>query len=154
LPHDGAGMKKTAPLFDPSLLRPAFVRSLVKLDPRSLRSTPVILTVWIGALVSTLLLFRSNGLFEIQLVFWLWFTVLFANFAEALAESRGKAQADALRSMRVSTPARRISGNVESLVAADALRRGDLVVCEAGDAIPADGEIVEGIASVDESAIT
>jgi K+-transporting ATPase ATPase B chain len=111
-------------------------------------------TVYVGAILCTLMLFRSANLFEIQLVAWLWFTVLFANFAEALAESRGKAQADALRSMRVTTPARRLDGKKETPVSAGDLRPGDLVVCEAGDAVPSDGEIVEGIASVDESAIT
>ena len=111
-------------------------------------------TVYVGAILCTVMLFRSANLFEIQLVAWLWFTVLFANFAEALAESRGKAQADALRSMRVTTPARRLDGKKETPVSAGDLRLGDLVVCEAGDAVPSDGEIVEGIASVDESAIT
>jgi K+-transporting ATPase ATPase B chain len=111
-------------------------------------------TVYVGAILCTVMLFRSANLFEIQLVAWLWFTVLFANFAEALAESRGKAQADALRSMRVTTPARRLDGKKETPVSAGDLRPGDLVVCEAGDAVPSDGEIVEGIASVDESAIT
>ena len=111
-------------------------------------------TVYVGAILCTAMLFRSANLFEIQLVAWLWFTVLFANFAEALAESRGKAQADALRSMRVTTPARRLDGKKETPVSAGDLRPGDLVVCEAGDAVPSDGEIVEGIASVDESAIT
>ena len=111
-------------------------------------------TVYVGAILCTVMLFRSANLFEIQLVAWLWFTVLFANFAEALAESRGKAQADALRSMRVTTPARRLDGKKETPVSAGDLRPGDLVVCEAGDAVPSDGEIVEGIASVDESTIT
>lgn len=111
-------------------------------------------TVYLGAIACTALLFRTANLFEIQPVLWLWFTVLFANFAEALAESRGKAQADSLRSMRVATPARKLEGEKEFSVSASDLRPGDLVVCEAGDAIPSDGEIIEGIASVDESAIT
>ncbi len=147
-------MKSRSSLLDPHLLKGALVPSLRKLDPRNQWGNPVMFTVYLGAIVCTALLLRSAGLFEIQLVAWLWFTVLFANFAEALAESRGKAQADALRSMRVTTPARKYEDGAERPVAAADLRPGDIVVCEAGDAIPADGEIVEGIASVDESAIT
>jgi K+-transporting ATPase ATPase B chain len=147
-------MKPRSSLFDPHLLKGALLPSLQKLDPRTQWRNPVMFTVYVGAILCSMLLFRSANLFEIQLVIWLWFTVLFANFAEALAESRGKAQADALRSMRVTTPARKWSGGVESQAAASDLRPGDLVLCEAGDAIPADGEIIEGIASVDESAIT
>lgn len=128
--------------------------SLRKLDPRIQWRNPVMFTVYLGAIVCSALLFRTANLFEFQLVVWLWFTVLFANFAEALAESRGKAQADALRSMRVTTPARKLDGKIETAVSASDLRPGDIVVCEAGDAIPSDGEIIEGIASVDESAIT
>jgi K+-transporting ATPase ATPase B chain len=136
------------------LLRAALVASLRKLDPRSQWGNPVMFTVYVGAILCTALLFRSLDPFEIQLVVWLWFTVLFANFAEALAESRGKAQADALRSMRVATPARKLHGTRETSVPASELRPGELVICEAGDVIPADGEVIEGIASVDESAIT
>lgn len=147
-------MKTPSSLLDPALLKGAILPSLQKLDPRLQWKNPVMFTVYVGAIVCSFLLIQSPGLFEIQLVAWLWFTVLFANFAEALAESRGKAQADALRSMRVTTPARKLDGGKETLVAASDLRPGDLVVCEAGDAIPADGEIIEGIASVDESAIT
>lgn len=147
-------MKPRTSLFDPKLLKAAAGPSLRKLDPRLQWRNPVMFTVWLGAVACTLLLFRSPSLFELQLVLWLWFTVLFANFAEALAESRGKAQADSLRAMRVTTPARKLTGGREIEVAASELRPGDQVVCEAGDAIPADGEIVEGIASVDESAIT
>jgi potassium-transporting ATPase ATP-binding subunit len=147
-------MKPRSSLLDPSLSKAALLPSLRKLDPRIQWHNPVMFTVYLGAIFCTVLLFRSVNLFEIQLVVWLWFTVLFANFAEALAESRGKAQADALRSMRVTTPARKLAGNQETSVSASDLRPGDLVVCEAGDAIPADGEIIEGIASVDESAIT
>jgi len=147
-------MKPRSSLLDPKLLVGALLPSLRKLDPRQQWRNPVMFTVYVGAILCTALLFRSANLFEVQLVLWLWFTVLFANFAEALAESRGKAQADALRSMRVTTPARKLDGGKESLVSANDLRPGDLVVCEAGDAIPSDGEIVEGIASVDESAIT
>ncbi|MES2980843.1 MAG: potassium-transporting ATPase subunit KdpB [Verrucomicrobiota bacterium] len=147
-------MKPRSSLLDPQLLKGALIPSLRKLDPRIQWRNPVMFTVYLGAIVCTALLFRTANLFEIQLVIWLWFTVLFANFAEALAESRGKAQADALRSMRVTTPARKLDGKIETSVSASDLRPGDLVVCEAGDAIPSDGEIIEGIASVDESAIT
>ncbi len=147
-------MKSSSSIFDPSLLKGALIPSLKKLDPRVQWGNPVMFTVYLGAIVCTGLLFRASSLFEIQLVAWLWFTVLFANFAEALAESRGKAQADALRSMRVTTPARKLTDEGEFSVSANELRPGDRVVCEAGDAIPSDGEIVEGIASVDESAIT
>ncbi len=147
-------MKPRSSLLDPHLLKGTLIPSLRKLDPRIQCENPVMFTVYVGAILCTALLLRSADLFEIQLVIWLWFTVLFANFAEALAESRGKAQADALRSMRVTTPARKLDGKFETSVSASELRPGDLVVCEAGDAIPSDGEIIEGIASVDESAIT
>lgn len=147
-------MKPRSSLLDPVLLQGAILPSFRKLDPRTQWGNPVMFTVYVGAILCTAMLFRSADLFEIQLVAWLWFTVLFANFAEALAESRGKAQADALRLMRVTTPARRLVGDNETSVSASDLRPGDLVVCEAGDAVPSDGEIVEGIASVDESAIT
>jgi K+-transporting ATPase ATPase B chain len=147
-------MKTRSSLLDPVLLKGALIPSLRKLDPRIQWANPVMFTVYLGAILCSVLLFRSANLFEAHLVIWLWFTVLFANFAEALAESRGKAQADALRSMRVTTPARKLQGNLETSVSASDLRPGDLVVCEAGDAIPSDGEVIEGIASVDESAIT
>jgi len=147
-------MKPRSSILDPRLLQGALLPSLQKLDPRTQWKNPVMFTVYVGAIICMVLLFRSANLFEIQLVAWLWFTVLFANFAEALAESRGKAQADALRSMRVTTPARKWDGKNETSVPASDLRPGDLVVCEAGDVVPSDGEIIEGIASVDESAIT
>ncbi|HVJ46683.1 MAG TPA: potassium-transporting ATPase subunit KdpB, partial [Luteolibacter sp.] len=147
-------MKPRSSIFDPALLKSAALPSLRKLDPRVQWRNPVMFTVWLGAVVCTILLFRDAGMFNLQLVAWLWFTLLFANLAEALAESRGKAQADTLRSMRVTTPARKLDGGKESSVPADKLVPSDLVVCEAGDVIPADGEILEGIASVDESAIT
>ena len=147
-------MKPGSSLFDPRLLKAAVGPCLRKLDPRLQWRNPVMFTVYLGAILCTLSLARSAGWFEIQLVAWLWFTVLFANFAEALAESRGKAQAASLRAMRVTTPARKLIRDKECQVPACDLRPGDLVVCEAGDTIPADGEVIEGIASVDESAIT
>src|SRR5262249_47750476 len=147
-------------LFEPTIVRRAIVDSFRKLDPRALLRNPVILSVEVvsvlvtGQLVVDLIEGTGSQWFEAQIAFWLWLTVLFANFAEALAEGRGKAQADALRRTRTTTMARRLVDGTEQQVPAPDLRRGDLVVCEAGDLIPADGEIVEGIASVDESAIT
>ncbi len=133
--------------------------ALRKLSPRQLVKNPVMCVVAVGALMTTGIVIRdgANGLpigFNLQIALWLWFTVLFANFAEAMAEGRGKAQADALRKTRTHLSARRLINGREEKVAAAALKKGDRVVCEAGDVIPADGEVVEGIASVDESAIT
>jgi potassium-transporting ATPase ATP-binding subunit len=143
-------------LFSWSLVRPALLASFTKLDPRTLWRNPVLFVTFIGALVASASLATTNAdrLFVLQLTLWLWFTLLFANFAEALAEGRGKAQADALRSARQDTFARRLFEEREERVPATELRRDDRVVCEAGDVIPADGEVVEGIATVDESAIT
>jgi K+-transporting ATPase ATPase B chain len=149
--------------FDPALLRAAIADSFRKLDPRILAKNPVMFVVAIGSVLTTVLVVRdlfdapagaAPTWFSIAVTLWLWFTVLFANFAEAVAEGRGKAQADTLRKMRQDTTARRlIDGKVET-VSASKLRKGDLVVIEAGQLIPGDGEIIEGIASVDESAIT
>ncbi|MGH7862880.1 MAG: potassium-transporting ATPase subunit KdpB [Candidatus Dormibacteraceae bacterium] len=153
-------------LTDPAILVPAIGFSFKKLDPRSQARNPVMFVVMVGALITTIVfvsgLFRGtpatsgpdNDLFVGQISLWLWFTVLFANFAEAMAEGRGKAVAASLRLSRTETLARLLGGEGESMVAATTLRRGDRVVCEAGDIIPGDGEVVEGIASVDESAIT
>ncbi|MCK8501553.1 potassium-transporting ATPase subunit KdpB [Myxococcus fulvus] len=154
---------KPASLFDASLLKPALLASLKKLHPRDVARNPVMFVVWAGSLLTTVLVVkdlvspRTDGAplwFTVSVALWLWFTVLFANFAEAVAEGRGKAQAGALRKMRKDTTARRLSEGREERVPAPDLRKGDLVVCEAGDLIPGDGEVVEGIASVDESAIT
>jgi K+-transporting ATPase ATPase B chain len=144
--------------WSPALLRTATLDSFRKLDPRALWKNPVIFVTAVGAVVVTVVALadvlrgRLDG-FTLQIVLWLWFTVLFANFAEAIAEGRGKAQAASLRRARAETFARRLGDREEKIAATD-LRKGDLVVCEAGDRIPADGEVVEGIASVDESAIT
>ena len=135
--------------------------SLIKLNPRTLMKNPVMLVVEIGAVITTYDLVRdhiqhlSGFGFELQITLWLWFTVLFANFAEAMAEGRGKAQADTLRKARSETTANRIKsgGDIEE-VAGSKLRAGDLVKVAAGEFIPGDGEVVEGVASVDESAIT
>ncbi len=140
--------------FDRKLLARAGWESLKKLSPRSQLKNPVMLVVFLGAIYATISSIAVHSGYQAQVAGWLWFTVIFANFAEALAEGRGKAQADFLRSMRRTGKARLIKdGKEESVTPAD-LRAGDTVVCEAGDIIPADGEVIEGIASVDESAIT
>jgi potassium-transporting ATPase ATP-binding subunit len=149
-------------LFDPTIVKRAFIDALRKLDPRQVAKNPVMFVVEIGSAVTTYFFVRDvmtgDGkamLFSGQLALWLWFTVLFANFAEAMAEGRGKAQADALRKTKTTTEARRLLPNGrEERVPAPALKKGDRFVCEAGDPIAADGDVIEGIASVDESAIT
>src|ERR1700680_1364416 len=155
--------RRRSSVTDPELLIPAIGQSFVKLDPRTMARNPVMFIVEIGAVMTTYGFIAglvSNGTdnsFVGQIALWLWFTVLFANFAEAIAEGRGKAQAQALRRTRTEAMARKLQGGVggkETAVAAIDLRKGDIVVCEAGDVIPSDGTIVEGIASVDESAIT
>jgi K+-transporting ATPase ATPase B chain len=148
-------MKATISLLDPALLKPALLGALQKFDPRELWRNPVMFVTAMGALACTgTLLVGSHSSFNLQITLWLWFTVLFANFAEALAEGRGKAQAESLKRARTKTTARLLRGGAETRVAATDLKVGDLVVCEAGDFIPGDGEVIEGIASVDESAIT
>ncbi len=141
--------------FDSALLRRAAVDAFRKFDPREQIKNPVMFVVFLGAIVTTIVTAGSCTLFNVQLTLWLWFTALFANFAEAVAEGRGKAQADSLRKARTTTAARRLNDQgIEEKVGAGELRKGDRVVCEAGDPIPSDGEVIEGIASVDESAIT
>ena len=148
-------------IWDPVIVRRAAVDSLVKLHPRTMAKNPVMFVVEVGSVLTTLTLMRDaiqgrGGLgFEVQITFWLWLTVLFANFAEAMAEGRGKAQAETLRRTRTETVANRLGPNdVITTVSATSLRKGDLVMVKAGDFIPGDGEIVDGVASVDESAIT
>jgi K+-transporting ATPase ATPase B chain len=149
-------------LFDSTIVRPAIWHSFRKLSPRQVIRNPVMFVVEVGAVLTTIDFFRdligghrATPLWFTGLVsFWLWFTVVFANFAEAVAEGRGKAQAASLRKMRKDVEARkRVSGREEK-VPASTLRKGDTVVVESGQLIPGDGEVVEGIASVDESAIT
>ena len=141
--------------FDSALLRRAAVDAFRKFDPREQIKNPVMFVVFVGAIVTTIVTARSCTLFNVQITLWLWFTALFANFAEAVAEGRGKAQADSLRKARTTTAARRLDAQgLEEKVGAGELRKGDRVVCETGDPIPSDGEVIEGIASVDESAIT
>lgn len=146
--------KTASSIFDPKLLMPALGDTFKKLDPRIQWKNPVMFVVFLGSIVTSVIALTHFNGFLLQLTLWLWFTVLFANFAEALAEGRGKAQAATLRRMRTTTMARLVRAGREEKVAASELRRDDVVVCEAGDMIPGDGEVVEGIASVDESAIT
>jgi K+-transporting ATPase ATPase B chain len=152
------------PLFDAPIVRRALGDAFVKLSPRHMVRNPVMFVVLIGSVFTTLVLFRdlAGGRpdigFTLQIGVWLWFTVLFANFAEAMAEGRGKAQADTLRKSRTETTAKKLvtpgDRTMTVVVTAPELRRGDLVLCLPGDVIPSDGEVVEGVASVDESAIT
>jgi K+-transporting ATPase ATPase B chain len=137
-----------------SLVRQAVIDSFKKLHPRDEIKNLVMFVVWLGSILTTVWLFIHFSSFNLQICFWLWFTCLFANFAEAMAEGRGKAHADELRKMRTKTTARKLTGGGEILVSSSELKIGDRIVCTAGDLIAADGEVVEGIATVDESAIT
>ena len=149
--------KKSKSLWDAKIIRRALGDAVVKLDPRTMMKNPVMFVVEVGAVVTTVLLFRGKQsfAFNLQITLWLWFTVLFANFAEAMAEGRGKAQADTLRKARSETEAKRLlpSGCTETVPSAK-LRAGDVVMVTAGELVPGDGEVIEGLASVDESAIT
>jgi K+-transporting ATPase ATPase B chain len=152
---------KRISIWDSAIVRPAIVDSFRKLDPRIQFKNPVMFIVLVGSVLTTIVFVQDltsgtgNPLFTGQVAFWLWFTVLFANFAEAMAEGRGKAQADTLRKTRTETVAHLLNADgSRKTVPAATLRKNDLVFVEAGDFIPADGEIVEGVASVDESAIT
>src|SRR3974377_1149745 len=152
-------------IFDRSLIVPAIWASFRKLNPRTLVKNPVMFSVEIVAALTPIFFLRdlivgsgtvigTNAAFSGQITLWLWFTVLFANFAEAVAEGRGKAQAEALKKTRRDTIAKKVMNNKLVQISAKDLRKGDTVVCKTGDIIPGDGEIIEGIASVDESAIT
>jgi len=152
-------------LFERSLLLPALLDAVRKLDPRVQWRNPVMFVVYIGSLLTTLLWLQAllgageaPAWFIFNIALWLWFTVLFANFAEALAEGRSKAQAAALRGLKQTVWARKLAHPAErehaTRVRAEELRRGDVVLIEAGDYVPADGEVIQGAASVDESAIT
>src|SRR5207249_682991 len=171
---------KSRPLFDPLIVRRAIVDAFRKLDPRRQVRNPVMFTVLVGSVLTTglglqtllggpdTLVWRQTGVsgppghesagFILGVSAWLWFTVLFANFAEAMAEGRGKAQADSLRQTRRDVHAKKLTdaryGAPHTAVNALNLRKGDVVLVEAGDQIPVDGEVIEGVASVDESAIT
>jgi len=148
--------QKSPSLFDWNIVGPAMGEAVKKLDPRLMIKNPVMFVTMVGAALTTMGIFTaSTGRgFIAQLAVWLWFTVLFANFAEAVAEGRGKAQAESLRKARQDTMARRLRNGREERIPAPELQKGDRVVCEAGDVIPADGDVIEGIASVDEAAIT
>jgi K+-transporting ATPase ATPase B chain len=155
-------MKKEISIWDGKIITNALLDSVKKLNPQTMAKNPVMFVVEVGAVFLTLKLLvniltgaTANLSFEIQITLWLWFTVFFANFAEAMAEGRGKAQADTLRKAKTETNAKRIKANGETeIVAAPDLRKGDVILVEAGEFIAGDGEIIEGVASVDESAIT
>src|SRR5208282_5143560 len=149
------GVAQARGLFDGPILRQALKGSITKLDPRVQVRNPVMFVVLVGSVITLVEAMAHPSTFSWSITIWLFLTVVFANFAEAMAEGRGKAQAETLRKMRSETEARRLRPDgTEELVPAASLAKGDLVVCEANDVIPSDGEIVEGIASVDESAIT
>src|SRR6201988_594415 len=153
-------MAEKQSLWNPAILSQATVGAVTKLDPRTMVKNPVMFVVEVGSVLTTALLIQDIVqhqpiAFNLQITLWLWFTVLFANFAEAMAEGRGKAQADTLRKARTETVANRIAadGRIDT-GPATALRKDDVVMVKAGEFIPSDGEIIEGVASVDESAIT
>src|SRR5579885_1304420 len=153
--------RKATALWDGPIVKSALVESMRKLDPRTQAPNPVMFVVEVTALAATLILlrdfFEGRGAlvaFEFQIALWLWFTVLFANFAEAMAEGRGKAQADNLRKTRTETQATLLREGGEITVPATSLRRGDVVMVRAGQVIPGDGEVIEGVAAVNEAAIT
>ena len=160
-------LRKSMPvsaLFDPKIVVPAIGSAFVKLNPRTLMKNPVMFVLEIVTALTTVILIRDlvtggeHIKFEFQIILWLWFTVLFANFAEAIAEGRGKAQADTLRRQRTETQAKlsraRATGRTFELVPSTGLKVGNVVLVEAGDMIPSDGEVIEGMASVNEAAIT
>lgn len=156
--------RQTLTLFDPTLMRPALIDAFQKLDPRVQWRNPVMFVVYVGSALTTALAIAQPDTFTAWVALWLWFTVLFANFAEALAEGRSKAQAASLRGLKKETWAKKLQGNYDPSkshtemtwrpLEADNLRKGDVVLIETGDTIPADGEVIDGVASVDESAIT
>src|SRR5262245_56323539 len=152
---------RTRPLLDPEILRRATKDAFLKLNPRVVAKNPVMFVVEVGAALTTIFVIKDavsgagDLLFGVQIALWLWFTVVFANFAEAMAEARGKAQADNLRKTKTDTVAKKLLPNDKfEMVPASKLRANDIVFVEAGYLIPGDGEVIEGIASVDESVIT
>ncbi len=153
-------LARSRPLFDREILGRAVRASFLKLNPLTLVKNPVMFVVEVGAALTTIFVARdaatgaTGARFGLQIALWLWFTVLFANFAEAMAEARGKAQADSLRKTKTDALARRMKSGMVEQVPASALRAGDIVIVEAGELIPGDGEVTEGIATVDESVIT
>jgi len=150
---------KAIALWDTKIVQRALIDSLWKFDPRIQARNPVMFVVEVTAVAVTIIFFRNlfsgqSFSFELQIALWLWFTVGFANFAEAMAEGRGKAQADNLRKTRTETRARQLKEGREDMVPATTLRRGDIVLIRAGEVIPGDGEVIEGVAAVNEAAIT
>ncbi|SJN33605.1 potassium-transporting ATPase subunit KdpB [Psychrobacter sp. JB385] len=162
--QSGAPKKPTQGLLDPALIKPALKAALLKLDPRVQWRNPVMFVVYIGSLLTSILAItmltqsQSGVGFTLAITFWLWFTLLFANFAEALAEGRSKAQAASLKQARQDVQARKLTNadrrSTSTMIQATALNQDDIVLVNAGEIIPADGEVIEGLASVDESAIT
>jgi len=156
-PRGRSSSPRKKAIWEWKIVRRAIFDALMKLNPRKMMGNPVMFVVEIGSVITTVLLFKGGGAFKfnLQITLWLWFTVLFANFAEAMAEGRGKAQADTLRKARSETLANRLlaDGRLEQTPSSK-LRAGDLVMVSAGELVPSDGEIIEGVASVDESAIT
>src|SRR5208282_3564356 len=155
------GQAKSASIKDRKILKTAIVDSFWKLDPRLMWKNPVMFVVEVGAVITLVVLLSDvarhtgNFWFGLQITLWLWFTVLFANFAEAMAEGRGKAQAETLRKARAETSARKLrSDGKTEVIASSKLRSGDICLVAAGEFVPGDGEVIEGVASVDESAIT
>src|SRR5882724_7348834 len=159
--HMAATSSKSKSLWDAKIVRQALIDSLRKLNPKKMMRNPVMFVVEVGSVITTVLLFKDIARhnpgfgFDLQITLWLWFTVLFANLAEAMAEGRGKAQAETLRRAKSETQANRLlsDGRIE-IVSGAKLRLGDVVIVSAGETIPGDGDIIEGVASVDESAIT
>ncbi len=154
-------LARSRPLFDGAIVRTAVKASFGKLNPVTLFKNPVMFVVEVGAVITSIFMFRDIFVggrpigFQLQIAIWLWFTVLFANFAEAMAEARGKAQADTLRKTKTDSLAKRVvEGDKIEEVISSKLRAGDVCICDAGDIIPGDGEVIDGIASVDESVIT
>ena len=152
---------KPKTLWDGKIVRQALLDSLIKLNPRTMMKNPVMFVVEVGSVITSVLLMKDvvrhtvTFGFDLQIALWLWFTVLFANFAEAMAEGRGKAQAETLRRTKSETVARRLQPDGKTqMIPGSKLRAGDLVIVSAGEVIPGDGEVIEGVASVDESAIT
>src|SRR5258707_7970958 len=150
--------KKSKAVWEWKIVKRAIWDSFLKLNPRKMMGNPVMFVVEIGSVITTVLLFKGGPafMFNLQITLWLWFTVLFANFAEAMAEGRGKAQADTLRKARSETIANRLIGKGDEVeqVPSSKLQAGDMVFVSAGELIPSHGEILEGVASVDETAIT
>ena len=149
-------MARSNAIWEWKIVRRAALDALLKLNPRKMMGNPVMFVVEIGSVITTVLLFSGGTAFSfnLQITLWLWFTVLFANFAEAMAEGRGKAQAETLRKARSETIANRVTPTGIEQVSSAKLRAGDIVLVSAGEHIPSDGTILEGVASVDESAIT